>query len=184
MRIFEITSAAALAAISAVLQLVHIGWASPWGMWVDLVAVSWIIAYLLYGGRSALIVSVVGALIITFAAPSTWLGALMKWLATMPMWLVPWVMERSKRVERRDFRKPALLVSAILVAIIMRGIMVIPANYFFAIPIWTGWTTAQAMEFVPWWAILGINAIQGVVEVALAWLLVFRFRLDRFATWR
>ncbi|UCD03172.1 MAG: hypothetical protein JSV63_00870, partial [Candidatus Aenigmatarchaeota archaeon] len=84
MKNYEITAAAALVAISAALQIVHVGWASPWGMWVDVVAVSWIVAYLLYGGRTALVVSVVSALVITLVAPATWLGAMAKWLATVP----------------------------------------------------------------------------------------------------
>ncbi len=179
----EITAVASLAAISAALQMVHVGWMSPWGMWIDLVAIPWLIAYFLFGGRPAFAVSVVGALIITFAAPSTWLGAIMKWLATAPMWLVPVLMQKILRLKVSDFKKPALLISVIAVAILLRGAIIIPVNYYFAIPIWTGWTTAQAMNFVPWWAILGINGIQGALEVTIAWLLVFRFRLDRFATW-
>lgn len=184
MESYEITACAALAAISAALQVVHVGWLSPWGMWIDLVAISWMIAYFLYGGRSAFVVSIVGALIITFIAPSTWLGAMMKWLATMPMFLVPLVMQKVSRLKLKDFRKPSLLVLAIVAAVLLRGAIVIPVNYHFAIPIWTGWTTAEAMNHIPWWIMFGMNAIQGVLEVLVAWLLVFRFKLDRFATWQ
>lgn len=184
MKSYEITAAAALAAISAALQIVHVGWMSPWGMWIDLVAVSWIVAYFLYGGRTAFVVSIVGAIIITFAAPSTWLGAMIKWMATVPMFIIPIVMQKTMRLQLKDFRKPMLLVAAIGLAVILRVLIVIPVNYYFAIPIWTGWTPLEAMEFVPWWAILGMNVIQGVLEVVLAWLLVFRFRLDRFSAWQ
>ncbi len=184
MKSYEITAAAALAAISAALQLVHVGWMSPWGMWIDLVAVSWMVAYFLYGGRTALVVSVVGALIITFAAPSTWLGASLKWIATLPMFLVPVIMQKTMRLKLKDFRRPALLAMAIGVAIVLRVILVIPVNYYFAIPVWTGMTPGQAMAAIPWWIIFGMNAIQGVLDVILAWLLVFRFRLDRFSAWQ
>ncbi len=179
----DITACAALAAISAALQVVHVGWMSPWGMWIDLVAVSWMIGYFLYGGKPALVVSVVGALLITLIAPSTWLGAMMKWIATVPMFLIPVVMRRVMRLDARGFASLKVLVPAILLAIILRGAIVIPVNYYFAIPIWVGWSPAEAMTLVPWWAIFGINAVQGALEVLLAWLLVFRFRLDRFATW-
>jgi len=184
MKSYEITSAAALAAISASLQLVHIGWMSPWGMWLDLVAIPWLIAYFLYGGRSALIVSLVGALIITFLDPSTWLGALMKWLATLPMWLAPFVTQKVSRMKLPDFRKPLILLPILAAAIMLRAAITIPVNYYFAIPIWTGLSTVEAMSIIPWWAILLMNAAQGVIEVAVAWLLVFRFRLDRFAAWQ
>jgi riboflavin transporter FmnP len=80
-------------------------------------------------------------------------------------------------------RKLRLIAVAVIAAVLLRGAIIIPLNYYFAIPIWTGWTTAEAMAFVPWWVIFGLNAIQGALEVAIAWLLVFRFRLDRFAVW-
>ncbi len=184
MKTYELTAAAALAAISAALQIVHVGWMSPWGMWIDVVAVSWIVAYFLYGGRTALVVSVVGALIITFAAPSTWLGASLKWIATLPMFLIPIIMQKTMRLKIKDFKKPHLLIIATAIAIVLRVIIVIPVNYYFAIPIWTGWTPAEAMTFVPWWTITIMNVAQGAIEVIVAWLLVFRFRLDRFSAWQ
>ena len=183
MKSYEITACAALVAMSAALQLVHVGWLSPWGMWIDFVAIPWIISYFLYGGKSALVVSSVGVIIITLFAPSTWLGAIMKWLATMPMVLVPLVMQKTMKLKLEDFRRLLLLVPAVAVAVVLRGAIIIPVNYYFAIPIWTGWTTAKAMVFVPWWAILGVNAIQGILEVLVAWLLVFRSKLKRFALW-
>lgn len=185
MKSYEITACAALAAISAAMQIVHpfTGWMSPWGMWIDIVAIPWLLAYFLYGGRPAFVVSVVGAIIITLVAPSTWLGAIMKWLATVPMFLLPIVLQRTMRLRIKDFSRIHLLILAIVLAVTLRGIIVIPVNYYFAIPIWTGWTPAQAMNLIPWWIIFGMNAIQGVLEVLVAWLLVFRFKLDRFATW-
>ena len=184
LKTYEMTAAAALAALSASLQIVHIGWASPWGMWIDLVAIPWLIAYFLYGGRTAFVVSLVGAIIITIAAPSSWLGALMKWLGTLPMWLVPFAIEKAMRLKAGAFRRLKLLVPAVALAVILRGALTIPANYYFALPIWTGLAPAEAMAYLPWWIIFGMNAAQGAIEVVVAWLLVFRFRLDRFSAWR
>ena len=87
MTVRELSLAAGLASISAATQLIHIGYQSPtWGMWIDVVAISWIIAFFLFGVRGSLLVSLVGALIITLFAPDTWLGASMKWIATLPTW--------------------------------------------------------------------------------------------------
>lgn len=183
MRSSEITASAALAAISAALQMLHVGYLSPWGMWIDLVAVSWIIGYFIFGGRTAFAVSIVGALMITLMAPSTWLGAMMKWMATVPMFLVPLAFQKMRGFKIEDFSRLRLLLPVMILAVVIRGAIVIPVNYYIAIPIWMGWTLAESMVYVPWWAIFGINAIQGVLEVLIAWLLVFRFRLDRFRTW-
>lgn len=178
-----LTSAGMLAAISIVFQIVHIGYPTQWGMWIDFVAVPWILAYFLFNWRGALIVSVVTSIIITLVAPSTWLGAVMKWTATLPMWLIPFLVQRLSKLELKDFRKTSTVIICLLFAIILRGLLVIPLNYFYAIPVWTGMTPSQAMVFLPWWILFGLNVIQGIIEFAVAWLLVFRSRLERFAVW-
>ncbi len=183
MKTYEISAFAALAAISAVFQIIHLGYQTPWGMWIDVVAIPWILAFFLYRGRGSLIVSTIGAIIITLVAPSTWLGASMKWLATMPMWLMLWLWQVVFKLKLKDFKKLRVIIPCIILGIILRGLIVIPVNYYYAIPIWTGWTPEQAMEMLPWWIIFSLNAVQGVLEVIVAWLLVFKFRLERFKKW-
>ena len=183
MKTYEITGCAALAAISAAFQLVHLGYETPWGMWIDIVAIPWILAFFLYRGKAALLVSIVGSIIITLFDASSWLGASMKWLATMSMWLIPWILQKSWGLHLKDFKKLRVMISCIFLAVILRGIIVIPTNYYYALPIWTGWSPEKAMNMLPWWIIFSLNAIQGIIEVAVAWLLVFKFNLKRFATW-
>lgn len=180
----ELVLSAALAAISAVTQLIHIGFQSPqWGMWIDVVSVSWIITFFLFGIRSSLIVSLLGALIITLFAPDTWLGASMKWAATVPMLICLsfWTLLRKKEIS--DYKLIASITVPLIMGILIRCLLVIPLNYFYAIPIWTGMTTAQAMAVIPWYIIVIFNGIQGILDIVLAWIVVFRFRLDRFASW-
>jgi len=59
----------------------------------------------------------------------------------------------------------------------------LPLNYYWAIPIWTGLTTDQAMTIIPWYIIVVFNSIQAIVDVIFAWLLVFKFKLYRYAGW-
>ncbi|MFH0943116.1 MAG: hypothetical protein V1810_02995 [Candidatus Beckwithbacteria bacterium] len=173
----ELALTAALAAISAVLQLIHFGYQSPqWGMWLDLVAVSWLIAFFLFGFKSALYVSLTGALVITLFAPDTWLGASMKWLATTPMWLsLAWF-------SNKKYLKLKNLILPLIIGLILRSLIIVPVNYFYAIPIWTGMPAAVAIKVIPWYIIVGFNTIQGLTDVLLAWTIVFRFRLNRFAS--
>jgi len=183
MKTYEISACAALAAISAVFQLVHLGYMTQWGMWVDIVAIPWILAFFLYRGKAAFFVSIVGAIIITLADPSTWLGASMKWIGTMPMWLVPLFFQRLYKLNLKDFKKLRIIIFCLVLSIIFRGIIVIPLNYYYALPIWTGWSTEKAMLMLPWWIIFSLNTIQGIIEVMVTWLLVFKFNFKRFATW-
>ena len=184
MKTYEISAGAALAAISAVVQIIHIGYLTQWGMWIDIVAIPWILAFFLYRGRMAFLVSIIGAIIITLVAPSSWLGASMKWLATMPMLLMLLLWQKVFKLKLKDYRKMSVLIPCIIFGIILRGVIVIPFNYYYALPIWTGWTTEEAMVNLPWWIIFTLNGIQGIIEVTVAWLLVFKFKLQRYATWK
>ena len=39
------------------------------------------------------------------------------------------------------------------------------------------------MALIPWYIIAGFNSIQALIDVGLAWLLVFKFKLYRYAAW-
>ncbi len=185
MTVREIAIAAGLAAFSAVVQLIHVGYQSPqFGMWIDIVAVSWIIAYFLFGWRMSLTVSVVGALVITLFAPDTWLGAGMKWVASAPMFIMPtaWLILQNK--DHRYYKNYKNLIVPVVIALVIRCLLVLPLNYYYAIPIWTGMSPAKAMIVIPWYIIVLFNVIQGILDVGLAWVIVFKFRLDRYAPWK
>jgi len=172
----EIALGAGLASLSAVFQLIHLGYRFPqWGMWLDLVAVTWIVAYFLKGVRLAFIVSVIGAIVITLFAPDTWLGASMKWLATAPLWLALAINPPSHYI------KAWRLVPPFFLGIFIRLVIVIPLNYFYAIPIWTGMSPQLAMQVIPWYVIGGFNFFQSLIDLSLAWILVFKFKLNRYA---
>ena len=179
----ELAIASGLAAVSAVVQLIHIGYISPqWGMWIDIVAVTWAIALLLFGLRISFIVSLIGAIIITFVDPSTWLGAGMKWLASFPVLLMLglWLINNKKPLTY--YHKISHLIAPVVLGILIRCLIVIPVNYYYAIPIWTKMTPAQAMTAIPWYIIALFNIVQTILEIGLAWILVYKFRLNRYAS--
>jgi len=98
--------------------------------------------------------------------------------------LTLWLSQKTFKLKLKDFKKISIVISCILLGIVLRGIIIIPTNYYYAIPIWMGWTPEKAMEMLPWWIIFLVNAIQGILEVVIAWMLVFKFRLRRFASWK
>lgn len=181
----DLAIAAGLTAFSAVVQLIHIGYQSPqFGMWIDIVAVTWLMAFFLFGMRMSFLVSLGGALVITLFAPDTWLGASMKWVASFPMWfiLAAFLLIIKKPISHYSrFRNLILPVS---LALVLRTLFVIPLNYYYAIPIWTGMTAEQAIAAIPWYIIALFNIVQGLVDVTFAWVLVNKFRLNRFSHWK
>ena len=180
----EISVAAALTSLSAVTQLLHLGYQSPqWGMWLDAVSIPWLIAFFLFGGRLALVVSLLGSLVITLFAPETWLGAVMKFTATLPLWLSLWLFLPLAKAQLLHYQKIRLLIIPVLVSLIIRSSLMLPLNYYWAIPIWTGLTTDQAMTVIPWQIIVLFNSVQTLIDIAVAWILVFKFKLYRYASW-
>ena len=172
---------AALAAISAIFQLLHVGIKTQWGMWIDVVAVPWIIAYFLFDLKGGLTVSLVGSIIITLIAPDTWLGASAKFIATVPMFLVLYGATIIFKKNIAQFKKLGNIILPVLVAIILRGVLMFFFNYYFALPIWIpGKTSIELMNIFPWYIIVGINAVQGIIDVVFAWILVFPYKLSRF----
>jgi len=180
----ETALSASLAAISAVVQLYHIGYQVPqFGMWLDLVAVSWIIAYLLFGIRSALITSLIGALIITLFAPSTWIGALAKWLLTAPLWLCLYLWSLGVKKHPASYQHFINFLPPLAFSLVIRCALAIPVDYYFAIPLWMNMSPEQAFQAIPWYIVVIFNAIQTIIDLLLAWVIVFRFKLSRFANW-
>lgn len=180
----ELAICSALATVSAVTQLLHIGYQSPqFGMWIDIVATSWIIAQFLFGIRGALVTSLLGVIIITLFAPETWLGASMKWAATMPLWLCLYLWTCITRKTAAAYQSIQYLIFPVIFGLIIRSIISLPLNYYYAIPIWTGMGSQNAIANVPWYIIVIFNVLQGICDIFLAWLLVFRFNLARFANW-
>ena len=172
---------AALAAISAIFQLLHVGIKTQWGMWIDVVAVPWIIAYFLFDLKGGLTVSLVGSIIITLIAPDTWLGASAKFIATVPMFLVLYGATLIFKKNVTQFKRLRNIILPVLVAIILRGVLMFFFNYYFALPIWIpGKTSIELMNIFPWYIIVGINAVQGIIDVVFAWILVFPYKLSRF----
>lgn len=176
---------AALAALSATVQLIHVGYQSPqWGMWIDVVSVSWIIAFFLFGVKLSLLVSLIGAVIITLFAPDTWLGASMKFVATVPVILGLFfgtLTEKQRQSYTTFYARPLRLIFPLLVGMLVRCLVVLPLNYYYAIPIWTGMAPDVAMKAIPWFIIAGFNIVQSLIDVIVAWVIVYRFKLDRFS---
>lgn len=180
----ELALSASLATISAIVQLIHIGYQSPqFGMWVDVVTASWVTAFFLFGVRGALLTSILGMIFLTLFAPETWLGASMKWLLSAPIWLSLsfWLQLTKKPLSA--YGNVSYLILPTIFALVIRCIIALPLNYYFAIPIWLGIPAAKAIDTIPWYLISGFNFIQGLLDVTLAWLITFRFNLKNFASW-
>lgn len=168
----------------------------PWGMKIDFVGAIWVLAYFLYGVPEALAVSVISTIFMVGYDPGPigFVGGPMKFIATVPMFLVPAALLRLPFFSERNSRvfKSVLVVSmAGFLAIVVRLIVTCLANYYWAVPLFLGMPTDVFMEKVfanSIWAFIvyvaGLNVLQGIVDIVVPWFLAFRLRLsDHFGTW-
>ncbi|MCD6414242.1 MAG: hypothetical protein J7L23_01285 [Candidatus Diapherotrites archaeon] len=178
----EVVLASFLAAISVVFQVGHVftGVSTPWFIWIDIVAVPWLVAYFMKGFKTALLTAILSSFVISLVAPSTFVGAIMKFVATFPMFLVPALVAVAFRKKIRDFSSNELFVFAsisLVLALLVRVAIVLPFNYYFAIPVFFKMPTEEAIKFLPPLILAGLNCVQGTLEFLLALALSFFTRL-------
>jgi riboflavin transporter FmnP len=278
MKTYKLTAVAMLSCVAAILQISNgvIGVPSGFGMTVDLVGVPIILGFFLFGLDAAMYIAILTTLVITLAAPTSWIGAIMKFTATVPMFLVPafYLLSIKKnfdlgkllinvffalflsmmlfilsinanlvgqaylppfsnaiytvpRIEYLNFKEVRVTTSDLLLgllpvaaitifsfivlhfwgryskqtdpfifsnadaifivaflSIIVRGIATVVSNYYFAGPLFFHLSPNEFIAAVPWYLIFGWNAFQGVIEVALAWTLAFKFGfIERYMKW-
>ncbi|MBN1785488.1 MAG: hypothetical protein JW825_00660 [Candidatus Methanofastidiosa archaeon] len=244
----DIATVAVFLALIAIFQLLKppLGYVSPWGISVDLVALPVLLAFFLYGFRTSLTVCFGLFFIVSIIAAEGLIGGTMKWVATMPMIITPAILsvkiskEQMKenivviiaaiismisligllgvmyklvgaqdnvlyspivvliataifyfafyistkgmdREEISSFKDPRKVLIALVLALFVRGVTTTVLNYYFALPLFIpGLTPEIALQMIPWWGILGLNIIQGVLEVSLAWILVFKTKAFAF----
>jgi len=278
------------ATASAIFQLVHgiIGINTGFGMVVDLVAFPVLLAFFIFGFEEALNVCVLMTLLLTFISPETWLGASMKFAATIPMILLPalWLLAGKQKtdigrlaaiiiisvvlplllfifsgivntssqqvfgegnttlytrpeleaagavlleggpvttgallqgvapilglallafvinylwkrygheVQLSSLSDPRNIFVVTLLAITVRGIAMVIANIYYAGPIFFGMQPEDFMAslklevpgvfttYLPlWFLIFFWNAVQGVIEIAFAWTIAFKFKFSQY----
>ena len=144
----KIAGAAVLASLSVVIQCLPPIFTTPWFMRIDLVAVPWIVCWLIFGFDAALSCMLISIPLVGVLGPFAggWVGMTMKAIASIWMFLIPALFARKFGVEELLSKKHLYIVSA-LVAIAVRDIACIVLNLYFAIPIFFNMTPSQVIEF-------------------------------------
>jgi riboflavin transporter FmnP len=256
MKTYRLLALAFLTALMIILQIFNnvIGFPTGFGMTVDLVGVPILLAFLIFGYAEALEVSFLLALILSLIASTGYIGATMKFAATLPMFLIPaiYLMAMKKKfdfgricalllfgiivtvlifgvgalgglfadkdkgiivgivpvvaiaivsylllllwnrygkgIDMSSLRLMRNAVPVLLLAITARGVAMIIANFYFAGPLFFKISPDQfvgmieGVDFltfgkgVPFYVLIFFwNAVQGLLEFAVAWIIAFKF---------
>jgi len=189
----KIAGAAVLASLSVVMQVLPPLFVTPWFMRVDLVAVPWVLCWLLFGFDAGLLSLLISVPLVGVLGPFAggWVGAVMKSVASVWMFAVPaffaWRAGGSKSFV---LDKRLLLVGSVL-AIAARVIVTVVFNFYFALPVFFNMTQEDIIQFFSiFQSFLGVslglvgfgafvaevafwNAVQGVIDIYAAYVIVF-----------
>jgi riboflavin transporter FmnP len=185
--IVSVAVMSALAIIFDLLPSVRV----PWGMKIDFVGTIWVLSYFLYGPSVALSVSMITTLYIIMFSVTSFVGAIMKFIATIPMFLALEGLLRlpffSKRTSTAFNKLPTILAGAAL-AILVRIVSCCFANYYWAVPLFVGPDFMTNLfgdsifAFIVY--VIGMNLLQGIVDITASWFLAFKARIvNHFGTW-
>lgn len=145
----KIVGAALLAPIAVLLQIAPPLFVTPWFMRIDLVAVPWIICWLVFGLKTSLLCLLISVPLVGVLGPFAGgvVGVIMKSVASIWMFLIPALFARKLGDVRNLINNKPMLVLAALAALLTRSIVTVFFNFYFALPVFFGMTPEAIFGF-------------------------------------
>ena len=188
----KIAGATLLASLAVILQIFVPLFVTPWGMQIDLVAIPWMICWIIFGLKPALLSLLISAPLVGFLGPFAggWVGATMKSVATIWMFLIPAIFAWKAGGTKKLLENKRLFVLAGAVALSVRAVVTVVFNFYFAIPFFFNMTPDDIIGFFSGVTTLGFvgigayitevavwNVIQGIIDLTaslILGLIIFR----------
>ncbi len=195
----KIAGAAILASLAVIMQILPPIFISPWSMRIDLVAIPWILCWIIFGFKPALLSILISAPLIGFVGPLAggWVGATMKSVASIWMFVIPGIIAWKSGGTKHLLENKRLFVVASILAIIVRVGVTVIFNFYFALPFFFYMTPDDIIGYFSGVTIFGFvglgayiievafwNTIQAIIDLtaSLAIGLIILRRLPGLAT--
>ncbi len=195
----KIAGAAILASLAVIMQILPPIFISPWSMRIDLVAIPWILCWIIFGFKPALLSILISAPLIGFVGPLAggWVGATMKSVASIWMFVIPCIIAWKTGGTKHLLENKRLFVVASIMAIIVRVGVTVIFNFYFALPFFFYMTPDDIIGYFSGVTIFGFvglgayiievafwNTIQAIIDLtaSLATGLIILRRLPGLAT--
>ncbi|MFX0096352.1 MAG: hypothetical protein ACFE7E_01170 [Candidatus Hodarchaeota archaeon] len=171
----RIAGAALFAALSTLLQFVPI-YVTPWGMAIDLVAVPWVICFFVFGFESALVCSLICLPTVGLVGGGGFVGAIMKFAASVWMFVVPTALVLRIREGRYAIIKRTLVFVLVSIgAIVVRNLVTVLFNFYFAIPVFFGISIEEGAGWVVGVSEAFLTGLFGELDLLLTFALIIAF---------
>lgn len=189
----KIAGAAILASLSVIMQTLPPLFVTPWFMRIDLVAVPWVLCWLLFGFDAALLSLLISVPLVGVLGPFAggWVGATMKSVASIWMFTIPALIVWKMGGTRSLISDKRVLALASVGAIAVRVVVTAFFNFYFALPVFFNMTPEGIVEFFnvfrsPVGVSLGVvglgafiaevafwNIVQGIIDIYVAYVVGF-----------
>jgi len=195
----KIAGATLLAPLTIIMQALPPIFVTPWMLRIDLVAIPWMICWIIFGLKPALLSLLISAPLVGFVGPFAGgaIGATMKPLASIWMFLIPAIFTWKLGGTKQLLDNKRLFVLAGVLALIVRAVVTVAANFYFALPVFFNMTPAAIIgmfsnpEYMSFFGntlgVIGLgayiaevafwNTIQGIIDLTatmIIGLIIFR----------
>jgi riboflavin transporter FmnP len=189
----KLAGATLLAPLTIILQALPPIFVTPWMLRIDLVAIPWMLCWIIFGLKPAFLCLLISAPLVGFVGPFAGgaVGAVMKPLASIWMFLIPAIFAWKVGGTKRLLTNKRLFVLAGVLALIIRAAVTVLVNFYFALPLFFGmspdtiigmFSSADALSFfgnslgliglgayigeVAFW-----NTVQGIIDLIVSLIL-------------
>ena len=189
----KIAGATLLAPLAVILQIFVPLFITPWQMQIDLVAIPWMVCWIIFGLKPALLSLLISAPLVGFLGPFAggWVGATMKSVATIWMFLIPGIFALRTGGTKQLLENKKLFAFSAFLALAVRAIVTVIFNFYFAIPFFFGWSTdsiitmfssTESLSFIGnSLGVVGLgafivevgfwNIIQGIIDLTVSFII-------------
>jgi len=190
----KLAGATLLAPLAVILQILPPLFVTPWTMRIDLVAIPWILCWIIFGLKPALLSLLISAPLVGFLGPFAggWVGATMKSVASIWMFLIPAILAWKTGGTKHLLENKGLFVLVAALTILVRVVVTLLFNFYFAIPFFFNMSPDAIIGFFSSVTTLGFiglgayiaevafwNIIQGIIDLSAS-LIIGLIILRRF----
>ncbi len=167
----KIAGAAILASLAVIMQILPPIFISPWSMRIDLVAIPWILCWIIFGFKPALLSILISAPLIGFVGPLAggWVGATMKSVASIWMFVIPGIIAWKTGGTKHLLENKRLFVVASILAIIVRVGVTVIFNFYFALPFFFYMTPDDIIGYFSEATIFGLAGLGAYISEVAFW---------------
>ena len=167
----KIAGATILASLAVIMQILPPIFVSPWLMRIDLVAIPWILCWIIFGLKPALLSILISAPLIGFVGPLAggWVGATMKSVASIWMFVIPGIIAWKTGGAKHLLENKKLFVIASISAIIVRVGVTVIFNFYFALPFFFYMTPDDIFGYFSDVTIFGLVGLGAYITEVAFW---------------